>query len=90
MSKTLIEHSKTLYTSTSDRASVEEINAGSMQRIAAATEAMSANFLQLQRDLEYYRKRTIELTEKNRQKDATIKALRGHVTRLKNQAKKKP
>lgn len=66
--------------------SIEEINAGSLQRIATATELMSQNYLRLQNDVSY-------LSERNRGHMATIArmekqiaAYKGHINRLKKQS----
>lgn len=49
----------------SDSTAVEIINAGSLQRIASASEIMASNFIQLQNDREYYKRRAVELDEYN-------------------------
>lgn len=65
----------------------DRINAGCLQRIANATEAMAQNYVYLQKDRDMY-KRWYE------QDQATIKrlvrsnnALRGHINRMKKQSK---
>lgn len=62
---------------------IQEINAGSFQRIADAAELMASNYLKLQRDLDMY-KRLYE--EENKEKKIAYRrniALRGYITRLK-------
>lgn len=71
-------------TRTGTTASVEEVNSGSLQRIADATEAMAKNHNaliaeneRLQRSASYWQRRVNSLERSNA-------ALRGHITRLKN------
>jgi len=62
---------------------IEAINTGSLQRIADATEAMAKNFIQMQKDLNYYRNR---LDEKSGESDMWYRkycAMKGVVTKLK-------
>ena len=62
---------------------IEHINAGSLQRIADATEKMAGNYVRMENDLERYkrwyeaeRKLTAQLLKSNA-------SLRGHFKRLK-------
>ena len=78
------EHSRNDWNS---GATLQEINSGSLQRIADATELMAKPFLnllaeneRLKRDLEWYR-------EKYAEKDRKISALRGVITKLKKKSK---
>lgn len=58
MGKSFKAHSETDWiTQTEDFPGIEKINAGSLQRIADAAEAMAKNHLRLQSDLEYYQRR---------------------------------
>lgn len=61
----------------------EEINAGSLQRIADATEAMSRNYVELQNQVDYYKKRMESLQEQNETLFRSNAALRGVITKLK-------
>lgn len=62
---------------------IEELNAGSLLRIADATELMASNYLQMQRDMERLKIMLDREKEKNERLKATVAALCGHVTRLK-------
>jgi len=66
-----------------DSATFDEINCGSLQRIADATEAMARNFLQLQADMDFYKRQYGIAQEKIAKRDRTISALRGQITKLK-------
>lgn len=62
---------------------VEEINAGSLQRIADATELMTGSYIRTQNDLEYYKRK---LKESRGREDALIRritSLKGVITKLK-------
>jgi hypothetical protein len=79
------DDSKGNWTSTG---TVESINAGSLQRIADATEKMAGSYIALQADRDRYKKWYEERGEVVAQRNATIAGLRGHNTRLKNQLAK--
>lgn len=66
-----------------DTVILDHVNAGSLQRIADATEAMARNYLQLQFDLASYKKWFEESEQRVRDRDRTISALRGQITKLK-------
>jgi acyl-CoA reductase-like NAD-dependent aldehyde dehydrogenase len=68
------------------RDTIEEINAGSMQRIADAAEKMAANYDELRRALESAKKSRDYWRSVADQRQRRINALRGHITRL----RKKP
>lgn len=72
---------------TEDRANLEKINAGSLQRIADATELMASNYLQLQRDLALYKRWYEETNERNKKMAKQIAAYQGHINRLKKSIK---
>lgn len=57
MSKNLRDISKQGWTGDG---SIENINAGSLQRIADATEIMATNYVQMQRDLDWYKRQYTE------------------------------
>lgn len=71
-------------------ASIEHINAGSLQRIADAAEKMAGNYIKLQNDLEWSKKRCNELEGRISIRDKHISALRGQITKLKNKLNKQP
>lgn len=74
------EQSKQNWTGNSN---IEDINAGSLQRIADATEKMAGNFIALQNDRDMY-KRWYEETGKEKTKlYRRISALKGVITKLK-------
>lgn len=82
--KSFREHSKTNYgQNRNEKATVDEINTGSLQRIADATEKMASNYTQMQKELENYK----ILYEENRKEIAglhrTIITLKGRLTRAK-------
>lgn len=89
--RTLIEHSKITYCSTSENPTDIEIQTGCLQRIATASELtaeaavlMAKNFLKLQADAALYKLWYEEeqvITKKLQRSNA---ALRGHLKRLKN------
>ncbi len=66
----------------------EQVQVATLLRIADATELMAGNYIQLQKDMLYYKERAdskqkyIERLEKQNQ------SLRGVITRMKNQKKK--
>lgn len=64
---------------------IENINAGSLQRIADATEKMAGNYTRLQNDCDLY-KRWYEAGREERNRLANrIKALKGVITKQKKQ-----
>lgn len=84
MSDNYIAESKKLWHSTETQApSLEELNLGCLQRIAAACEAMASNYDVLQRERNYYQKRTEEEIKANRELRLKNSALRGVITKLK-------
>jgi len=80
---TIQEDSRKAWTSGS---SLPDINAGSLQRIAAATEAMAVNHIQRQRDMyeQMYR------GEMNRRRavERQLSAAKGQITKLRNAAQR--
>lgn len=81
MNNTFRNHSKQDWNSEN---TIEAINAGSLQRIADATEKMSANYVNLQNDLDRYKRWYSERCEVVSKKNKTISSLRGQITKLKN------
>jgi hypothetical protein len=61
----------------------QEIQAGCIQRIADAIELTAKNYLRLQSDLEYYKRRSEELQARNKILERRIAAQKGLVTKLK-------
>ncbi len=64
----------------------ETVNVGSLQRIAAATEAMAQNWVRLTSDVEYYKKLSNERMARVVSRDRSIANLRGQITKLKKKA----
>jgi hypothetical protein len=61
----------------------DKIKTGALQRIADAAESMAVNFVALQNDLDYYKKRYLEERDSNNALCKSNAALRGHITRYK-------
>jgi len=61
----------------------QDINSGSLQRIADATEKMAAGYDKLRYDLDYYQRRAKELNIANHLCRRRMAALRGVITKLK-------
>lgn len=82
---TLREYSKNHnFTPTSvNGPTVEEINTGSLQRIADAAEKMAKNYTDLQDELEKMTKSKNYWRDQAEYKTRQIFALKGHITRLK-------
>lgn len=83
---TFRDMSKTNYT-VNRLATNEDVNTGSLQRIADATELMASNYLRLQADLNMYKKWHKESQEGEAKMVRRISALQGVITRLKNKTK---
>lgn len=62
---------------------IEQLNIGCMLRIADATEAMTKNHVQMQYDIDWYKKRVANLEERLKHLDHSNRALRGTITRMK-------
>jgi selenocysteine lyase/cysteine desulfurase len=60
-----------------------DINAGSLQRIADATEKMAASYDSMRSSRDYWERRAKEETEAARRLVRRVNALRGVITRLK-------
>lgn len=65
---------------------IEHINAGSLQRIADATEAMSKNYVGLQSTCDWYKKNYREEQERRQKLERRLNSLKGYITRLKKAA----
>lgn len=77
------DHSRINYGNSTGAATLEQINSGSLQRIADATEAMAKNYTAMQEDRDRYKRwyedqRAITLRLSRR-----ITAFRGVITRMK-------
>lgn len=77
------EHSKQNFES--DK-TVEHINAGSLQRIADATELMAKNYTNLQNDVDRYRGWYKEGREEIDRLNKRISGLKGVITKMKNKS----
>lgn len=62
---------------------LEQINAGSLQRIADASEIMASNFVSLQNDRDWYKKRHEEEKTRRQRLEHSNAALRGHIKHIK-------
>lgn len=67
---------------------VEHINAGSLQRIADATEKMAQRYTDLIRDRDNYERYYREAVKRERQLERRLAAAKGQITKLRNAAKK--
>lgn len=68
--------------------SVAHINAGSLQRIADATELMARRHLELIRERDDYERRYKAAIERELALERKLSAARGQMTKLRNAAKK--
>lgn len=69
----------------SGQGTLETINAGSLQRIADATDKMAQDYLQLERDRDFYKSRFEAEKAETKRLSRSNNALRGLVRRLKGQ-----
>jgi hypothetical protein len=65
---------------------LEEINSGSLQRIADAVELMAKNHAALLEERDRYKRRWEEELDRRAARDQTISALRGVITKLKKKS----
>lgn len=79
----LREMSRRTWTQTDN--STEQINTGSLQRIADATELMAKRYQDLLDENQRYKGYCNDYQRKILKRDRTISALRGQITKLKNQ-----
>lgn len=82
MDKTLINQSRKNWVTNGDGANLEQINAGSLQRIAAATEKMAERHTELIRQRDSFEKAAHHWREQSEIKDRRIASLKGQVTKL--------
>lgn len=80
MDKTLIELSRQTWTA--ENPNLEHINAGSLQRIAAATEKMAERHTELIRQRDSFERAAEHWRGKADDKDRRIAALKGEITKL--------
>ncbi|NMU88369.1 hypothetical protein HGQ98_00500 [Achromobacter ruhlandii] len=80
MSKTLTELSRSTWTT--ENPDMGAINAGSLQRIAAATEKMAERHTELIRQRDSFEKAAHYWREKSDIKDRRIASLKGQITKL--------
>lgn len=76
--------SKSVY-SVQDGATVDNLQTSALMRIADATELMARNYIQLQRDLDYYKNRNNGLSQDKEKLYRQISALKGVITKVKKQ-----
>lgn len=62
----------------------ESIKLGCLQRIADAAEIMATNYINLQNELDIYKRWYNERCEVVKRRDKYISSLRGQITKLKN------
>lgn len=65
------------------RGTAEDLQLGCLQRIADASEKMAGNYIQLQNDRDWYKKRYYEQQESMNKLHRTISALKGVITKMK-------
>lgn len=66
--------------------SLDSINAGSLQRIADATEAMASEYNRLIRDLKWYKELAERRYSENERMANRIRSLKGVITKLKKKS----
>jgi hypothetical protein len=81
--KTYREESKINYGSVKEKSTLEEINTGSLQRIADATEKMASNYQKMENDLAMYKRWYEERGKTVDKLNYTIRTLKGVITKLK-------
>lgn len=86
MSETLRRLSKNTWTACDK--TLASINAGSLQRIADATELMARRHTELIRERDNYERYYREAQQRNQQLERRLAAAKGQITKLRNAAKK--
>jgi hypothetical protein len=84
MSKSFRNGSKENWSSNSDGLTIEQINAGSLQRIADASEKMAMNHDQLIRSRDYYKRAYESSMASVKSLERSNASLRGQITKMKN------
>jgi len=69
---------------------LEQINAGSLQRIADATEKMAASYDQMRNARDYWQAEYERVSADRSRLQKQVQALRGVITRMKNKAAQQP
>lgn len=67
--------------------SIEELQIGCMQRIADASELMSKNYLQMQSDMDWFRRKLQQERDDNKRMARRIAAYQGIIKKLKKHGK---
>lgn len=88
MSETLRDLSKRTWTSSNN--TLESINAGSLQRIADATERMAKRHTELISERDDYERRYKAATAREQRLERQLAASRGQITKLRKAALKDP
>lgn len=87
MAKTQREASRENWNLNSDQGpTIDEINSGSLQRIADATEAMAKNHIRLQQDYDYMKGSRDRYRTELTAAENKIRTLKGVITKLKKKA----
>ena len=81
----LRDASRRNFSTRESRADHQEINTGSLQRIADAVEKMAANYDNLSANRDYWKRRAEENRECSQRLMRRVTALRGVITRMKRQ-----
>jgi len=64
--------------------STEDLQTSALMRIADASEKMATNYLQLQNDRDWYKKKYHEKQDEIKHLNNRISSLKGNITKLKN------
>ena len=83
MKPTLRDASKKEFTIVGERGTHEEINTGSLQRIADSCERMGRNYIALETDLNWYKEAYERERNEKRRAWRRNSALRGVITKMK-------
>lgn len=84
MGKNLKELSKNEFGPTGVSPTIDQINCGSLQRIADATEKMATGYIQMERDLKWYKQKFEEVSKTRNALERKISSMKGVITKLKN------
>lgn len=79
------DESRANYGTRKEKLTIDQINAGSLQRIADSTERMAVNYTTLQKERDRYQQWYYEEIARAKSLQRTIAALRGVITKLKKQ-----
>lgn len=81
------EQSRLNWYTEDEKLSLEQINTGALLRIADATEKMASNYIALQNDRDYYKRRYQEEQASKERMSRRINALKGVITKMKKKSK---